>query len=254
MIEKAIEEFKKYTSNYLEYGDMITLKINHTLRVMNLCEEIAKSLNLSEEEIYIAKIIGLLHDIGRFEQWKNYNTFRDYESVDHAELGIEILKKDNYLRKYIEDDSYDDIILDSIKYHNKFTIPDNLDKKKETFMKLIRDADKIDILYLYIDKEVDLELDNEFTDGTYKALLEGKSVERPSIKTKTDRLSVSLGFIFDINYQYSFKYLKEKNYYNQIIDYYKSKLDNDKFKNQLEEIRKVINNYIEENVYVRQEI
>ena len=127
-------------------------------------------------------------------------------------------------------------------------------KKKELFIKLIRDADKIDILYLYIDKEIDLELDNEFTEDTYKVLLERKSVKRPSLKTKTDRLSVSLGFIFDINYQYSFKYLKENNYYNQIIDYYKNKLDNDKFKNQLEEIRKVINNYIEENVYVRYKI
>lgn len=251
MIDNAIEEFKKYTNNYLEYGKMMTLKINHTLRVVKNCEELAKSLNLSEEDTYIAKIIGLLHDIGRFKQWKNYNTFRDYESVDHADLGIEILKENNYLRKYIKDDKYDDIILTSIKYHNKFIIPKDLDEKTSLFVKLIRDADKIDILYLYIDKEIDLELDNEFTDNTYKTLLEGKSIERPSLKTKTDRLSVSLGFIFDMNFPYSFKYLMEKDYYNQIIDYYENKLDNNKFKNQLEEIRKFINNYIKENVYVR---
>ena len=254
MIDNAIEEFKKYTKDYLEYGKMMTLKINHTFRVVENCEKIAKSLNMSNEEIEVAKIIGLLHDIGRFEQWKKYNNFRDYETVDHAELGIEILKENNYIRKYIEDDKYDDIILTSIKYHNKLTIPDNLTEEERKFAKLIRDADKIDILYLYIDKEIDLELDNEFTEDTYKTLLEGKIVSRPSLKTKTDRLSVALGFIFDINYQYSFKDLKEKDYYNQIIDYYKNKLDNDKFKNQLEEIRKVINNYIEENAYVRQEI
>ena len=136
MIDNAIEEFKKYTNDYLKYGKMMTLKVNHTFRVMKNCEELARSLNLNEKEIYIAKIIGLLHDIGRFEQWKNYNTFRDYESVDHADLGIEILKKDNYLRKYIEDDSYDDIILDSIKYHNKFTIPDNLDEEERIIYKI----------------------------------------------------------------------------------------------------------------------
>ena len=252
MIEKAIEEFKKYTSNYLEYGDMITLKINHTLRVMDLCEEIAKSLNLSEEEIYIAKIIGLLHDIGRFEQYKEYKTFVDRKSIDHAELGIEILKKDNYLRKYIEDDSYDDIILDSIKYHNKFTIPDNLDKKKETFMKLIRDADKIDILYLYTTKEIDLDIDKEeFSDKTYNSLINKKNIARVDITNKTDRLAVSLGFIYDINYQYSFKYLEESKYYNKIIDNFKEKTKDSKLNEQLEEIRKVINNYIEENAYVR---
>ncbi len=255
MIEKAIEEFKKYTNNYLEYGDMITLKINHTLRVMDLCEEIAKSLNLSEEEIYIAKIIGLLHDIGRFEQYKEYKTFVDRKSIDHAELGIEILKKDNYLRKYIEDDSYDDIILDSIKYHNKFTIPDNLDKKKETFMKLIRDADKIDILYLYTTKEIDLDIDKEeFSDKTYNSLINKKNIARVDITNKTDRLAVSLGFIYDINYNYSFKYLNDVDYYNKIINIFKEKTKDSKLNEQLEEIRKVINNYIEENVYVRQEI
>ena len=100
-MEEAIQEFKNYTSNYLEYGEMITLKINHTLRVVDLCEKIAKSLNMSDEEIFISKIIGLLHDIGRFEQWKRYHNFKDYETVDHADLGIEILKENNYLRKYM---------------------------------------------------------------------------------------------------------------------------------------------------------
>lgn len=244
-MEEAIQEFKNYTNNYLEYGEMITLKINHTLRVVDLCEKIAKSLNMSDEEVFISKIIGLLHDIGRFEQWKRYHNFRDYETVDHADLGIEILKENNYIRKYIKDDKYDDIIFKSIEYHNKFIVPKDLTEQENKFVKLIRDADKIDILYLYIDKEIDLPLDNEFTEDTYKLILDGKSISRPDIKTKTDRLAVSLGFIFDINYKYSFEYLKEVNYYNEIIDYYKSKLDNEIFSNQLEEIRNKINNYIE---------
>ena len=92
-MQEAIDKFTEYTNNYLEYGEMIQLKINHTLRVVDLCERIAKSLNLTEEEIYISKIIGLLHDIGRFEQWKQYNTFRDQSSVDHADFGVEVLKK-----------------------------------------------------------------------------------------------------------------------------------------------------------------
>ena len=247
-MKEAQEEFIRYTNDYLEYGTMITLKINHTNRVVDLCEQLAKSLNLTEEETHIAKIIGLLHDIGRFEQWKNYKSFKDYETIDHASLGIEILKKNNFLRKFIKDISYDDIIIKSIEYHNKFSIPDDLDEKEEMFVKLIRDADKLDILYLYIDKEIDLPMDNEFTSNTYQIIMQGKSVNRPSLKTKTDKLSVSLGFVFDINYKYSFNYLKEKNYYNEIIDYYSTKLDNELFKKQLEEIRKKINNYIEVNL------
>ena len=249
MIEKAIEEFKKYTNNYLEYGDMITLKINHTLRVMDLCEEIAKSLNLSEEEIYIAKIIGLLHDIGRFEQYKEYKTFVDRKSIDHAELGIEILKKDNYLRKYIEDDSYDDIILDSIKYHNKLEMPKDLDPKTELFLKIIRDADKIDILKLYAVEEFKRELDDvEFSKEVYESLLNHKCISKRDLKSKSDRMALVLGFVFDTYFKESYRILKETKYFDIIIDIYKKKTNNEKLKEQFEEMRKIINEYIEVNL------
>ena len=249
MIDKAIEEFKNYTSNYLEYGEKIELKIKHTLRVVSLCEKIAKSLKLSRKEIELAKLIGLLHDIGRFEQWKNYNTFSDIKSVDHADLGVEILRENDYIRKYIEDTKYDNIILKSIKYHNKYAIPSNLDEKTKMFSKLIRDADKIDILYLYKIKELEVGLDdNAFNDSIYNSLINRKLIDRKSIKNKTDRLSISLGFIFDMNYKESFKILKSKNYYDSIIDYYKKKTNNSELKEELEEIRKVISNYIEVNI------
>lgn len=248
-MDKAITEFKDYTSNYIGYGDMIDLKINHTLRVVDICEIIAKSLNLSEEEINIAKIIGLLHDIARFEQWKNYNTFSDAKSIDHGDYGVEILKKDNYIRKYIEDDSYDDIILKSIKYHNKHHIPEDLDEKTKLFAELIRDADKIDILYLFIKEELKIEIDTDIINpNVYEMLLNKKTIDRKDLKTKTDRIAVYLGFIFDINYKESFKYLNEKKYIDILIDMYKEKTNSLEFKNQLEEIRKVINNYIEVNL------
>lgn len=248
-MKEAIEEFKNYTANYLEYGEKIRLKINHTLRVVDYCEKIAKSLNLNEEEIEIAKIIGLLHDIGRFEQWKVYNTFRDRDSIDHADLGVEILEKDNYLRKYIEDDKYDEIILNSIKYHNKYEISKDLDEKNKLFAKLIRDADKIDILYLRVIGKLEIELDNNpLNDSIYDSLINKKSINRKDLKTKTDRLGVSLGFIFDINYKESFKILREVKYFDKLIDLFKEKTNNNKLKEQLEEIRKVINNYIEVNL------
>lgn len=248
-MKEAIEEFKNYTSNYLDYGEMIQLKINHTLRVVDYCERIAKSLNLTEEEIEIAKIIGLLHDIARFEQWKVYNTFRDRDSIDHGDYGVEILTRDNYLRKYIKDDKYDEIILNSIKYHNKYEVPEELDEKNKLFAKLIRDADKIDILYLRVIGELEVELDdNPLNDSIYNTLINKKSINRKDLKTKTDRLGVSLGFVFDINYKESFKILREVKYFDQIIDIYKEKTNNEKLKEQLEEIRKIINEYIEVNL------
>lgn len=245
-IESAIKEFKKYTNKYLNYGDMIMLKINHTFRVVDLCEKIARSNGLNEEEIIIAKLIGLLHDIGRFEQWKNYNTFRDLESIDHGDFGVDILNKNNYLRKYIKDDRYDQIILDSIKYHNKYKLPNNLDKRTKIFSSIIRDADKLDILYLYVIKEIYIDLDDSsFTNSTFDKLVIHEPINRKDIKTNTDRLSVSLGFTYDLYYKESLKYLKEKDYLNKIIDIYKEKTNNKKLKEQLEIIREELKKYIE---------
>ena len=245
-MNKAILEFLKYTNEYLKYKGRIELKIKHSFRVMRLCENLALNLGLSEEEVEIAKLIGLLHDIGRFEQWRRFETYSDKDSLDHADLGVRILKKNNYLRKFIETDKYDDIILKSIKCHNKYRLPKNLSEKELLFVRLIRDADKIDILRLYTLKGIDLELDNNaFSDEVYESLLNKKEISRKEITTKTDRLSVSLGFVFDINYEYSFNYLKEKGYFDTVVDMYKNKTKNNDLKNQLEEMRKVINNYIE---------
>lgn len=92
-MNKALDEFTRYTNSYLIYGDMIKLKIDHTLRVVDNAVELAKNLSLPEDKIEIVRTIGLLHDIGRFEQWKNYQTFYDVDSVDHGNYGYEVLKK-----------------------------------------------------------------------------------------------------------------------------------------------------------------
>lgn len=247
-MNKAILEFINYTNGYIKYGGRIELKIKHTFRVMRLCEMIATNLNLSKEEIEIAKIIGLLHDIGRFEQWKDYETYEDSISLDHANLGVKILKKDNYIRKYIENDKYEDIILKSVKYHNKYLLPKNMNNKEKMFANIIRDADKIDILYLHTIGDINLEIDNEFSKEVYESLLNKKAIDRKELKNLTDRLSITLGFIFDTNYKESIEYLKNKKYFDTIIDIYKNKTNNEKLREQLEEIRKVINNYIEERL------
>ena len=66
--EKALAAFQEYTDRYDSSRDMIRLKIEHTYRVCGLCQQIARSLDLPEEEVDIAWLTGLLHDVGRFEQ------------------------------------------------------------------------------------------------------------------------------------------------------------------------------------------
>lgn len=248
MLEKAIIEFKKYTSSYItEENKMYQLKIDHTLRVMDLCGEIAKNLNLDEEKIEIAKMCGLLHDIGRFEQMKRYGTFADKKSIDHGNLGKEILLEHNFIRKFISNSNLDSIILDAVEFHNKLVDPETISDDNKLFLNITRDADKIDILYLVESEEVTIDI-KDFTISyvVYDTILNNKMVLHKDVKTKVDSVCMWLGFIYGFNYSYSLELLKEKDYIPEIIEHYQNKTTNIKTKEQFEELKQHIINYKKE--------
>lgn len=216
--------FDSYISNYDLNNKKIYLKYIHTFKVADLSEKIAISLNLSAEQIYISYIIGLLHDIGRFDQIKSYNTFNDSKSIDHAKHGAQILKQNNFLHKFIDNSKYDQLILDSIYYHNKFQIPEDnkFSDADIMFFKIIRDADKIDIYriisttdYLLNNNKFDL---SQVSDIIIKKIKEHKLINHKEKNTRSDDILSSIAFVFDINFKYSFEYLKQKKYISIYID------------------------------------
>ena len=109
-LKRANEAFDNYVKNYDMSNEKISLKYYHTYRVCEQSTSICKSLNLSKEDTDIAYLIALLHDIGRFEQIKVYDTFDDEKSIDHALFGCKILFEEGLIREFIIDDSYDEII------------------------------------------------------------------------------------------------------------------------------------------------
>lgn len=100
--KNVINAFAEYVRNYDPSDEKIKLKIDHTYRVAGLCQSIVKSLNLSEADVDIAWLLGMLHDIGRFEQIRRFGTFSDADSVDHAEFGADLLFKEGLIRKFAE--------------------------------------------------------------------------------------------------------------------------------------------------------
>ena len=100
--KNVINAFAEYVRNYDPSDEKIKLKIDHTYRVAGLCQSIAKSLNLSEADVDSAWLLGMLHDIGRFEQIRRFGTFSDADSVDHAEFGADLLFKEGLIRKFAE--------------------------------------------------------------------------------------------------------------------------------------------------------
>ena len=144
----AIECFQDYTGRYNPDDPMIRHKIVHTFSVAGLSEKIALSLGLDGKDVDFAWFLGLLHDIGRFEQVRRYGTFVDSQSVDHAEFGADLLFRDGLFRFFPTDDLSPEqrqTAETAIRLHNKLSLPENLDGETRCFSQILRDADKVDI-------------------------------------------------------------------------------------------------------------
>lgn len=248
---KAQKEFKQYLNSYDLADGMIKLKVRHTYGVVSLSEYIAKDLKLSDEDIELAKLIALLHDIARFEQAKEFGDYRDYKNVDHADLAVKILFEDNLIRNFIEEDKYDSIILKSIKNHNKLQIEDGLNEKELLHAKIIRDADKTDNFRVKAnDRFEDIfnsskeKLENDIiTEKIYNDFMSNKIIISKERETDMDCWVSYIAFIFDYNFSSGLKYIKEKDYINILVDRIDYKIKDTK--NKMEEIRKHAINYID---------
>lgn len=250
-LDTAHTEFKKYVTNFDTKDSNIDRKIFHTYRVEEISGNLAKQLNLDIEKIQLAMLIALLHDIGRFEQYKRFKIYSDSKTgIDHGDLGIEILTKDNYIRKYIKDNKYDNLIKKSILNHNKYELEKNLNEQEELFCKIIKDSDKIDIIYEATEifwKDRDEEIGKQNISKDVLEMFSNQNlVEKSKKKNELDSVVGIVSFIYDMNFKESFNIIKEKNYINKIIDRFE--IQDKKTKEEIENIRKIANKYIEEKI------
>ena len=224
----AKKAFANYVKNYDIQNDKIKLKVEHIERVSQIAKKLTIKLELNKEDVALAELIGLLHDIGRFEQIKRFNTFNDSKSVNHGEFGVHVLfnKQDGIIRKFVEDNQYDNIIKNAIFYHNKdkSDIPDDLTTRELLHIKILRDSDKTDILNIltYEKKETAWEKadlsDDVITEEIYKEFMENGRIDYHKKKTSADSLVGHFAYIFDFNFTDSIQYIKEKNYMEKIYN------------------------------------
>lgn len=240
-----IEEFDKYVSNYDLNNSDIKLKYNHSYRVMKLSRKYATLLGFNEHDIELATLIGLLHDIGRFEQLRVYNTYNDSKSVDHALYGVQELFDKNIIKKFWNNEEDYEIIKFSILNHNKYEIPFTNDERMLKHAKLIRDTDKLDILFLegYL-HELNIKATNDdISSKVLEQFYNHKSILNKSEKNINDDITITFAFVFDINYDICLKEIR-KNY-----EYFYKQIDGkDKFEKIYLEVLKYIDERIDKNV------
>jgi len=176
--KRAEAAFREYTARFGLDNSMIRHKVEHTIRVAENCRQIAKSLCLEGDSVELAWFLGLLHDIGRFEQVRRYGTFIDSVSLDHAEFGADLLFREKLIRLFPAENLTEEqrVLLETaIRLHNKLVLPADLDERTELFCDIIRDADKVDIF------RVVCELSFEDRIGSSRELLKEAEEASPEV-------------------------------------------------------------------------
>lgn len=249
-ITNAKKELAKYVKNYDINDKKIKLKVMHIERTAQIARQIAENLKLEKEDIELAELIGLLHDIGRFEQIKRYHTFNDGKSINHGVLGTKILFEEGLIRKFIEDDKYDEIIKKSILNHNRNKKDIETSNERELLhTKIIRDADKADILYVLTFEEKVVAWEKEdlseekITDEIYREFMEDKFIDYKKRETAIDLLVCHFAYIFDLNFKYGLQKIKKEKYLEKIYNRFEFK-DN-KTKERMKNIYNMTSTYID---------
>jgi hypothetical protein len=225
-----LAEVKKWFTDYVHtfkfvgqgIKQNIDLKEGHTRRVCKEILNIGAILGLNDDELRLAEIIALLHDVGRFEQISRYQTFMDSKSVDHAELGIKILKHFKVLDLF--DDSIKEVVFCSIKYHSKPSLPVVENENCMFFTRLLRDADKLDIWNVvtryYNNKDsgkngaivLDLPDTQGISEKICRDLMNKNIVNIQDVKNLNDFKLLQSGWIFDINFAVTVNIIRNRRY------------------------------------------
>lgn len=223
-LQQAKEQFEKYLDNYDREDNKVRLKIIHTYGVTECSREIAKRMNLSQEDVELAQLIGLLHDIGRFEQLKRFDSFEP-NTMDHAAFGVEVLFEEGMIREFVEEDTWDDIIRTAIAQHSGFEITGVTDERELLHARIIRDADKLDNCRVKLEDAIETFMgvtaeevgETDITDEVMKQFENHISIMSSTRKTKMDYWVSYLAYFFDINYVVSFEIIKENDYLRKLV-------------------------------------
>jgi hypothetical protein len=220
---------RSFYSSDIEDRKNILLKERHTFDVCKNITAIAKRLSSDENSLLLAETVALFHDVGRFPQYARYKTFRDGVSVNHGLLGAQTLGEKNILK--ILSPGEQEIVIKSVKFHNAFSVPKKAKEDVLFFIRLIRDADKLDIWRVFLDyfegtdenraSAVGLGLPDSpgYSEEVLSNLYKKKIVKLSSLKALNDFKLLQLSWIFDLNFKPSFELLSERWYIDKIISH-----------------------------------
>ena len=232
LINTSIDWFNNYCNSFKDLSENqklnFRIKKEHSVRVAEIALLLSDKLEWSNEEKQFAFIIGLLHDIGRFSQLVEFDTFHDEKSVDHAEYAVKFLKTANIFE--LINISNKDLVLNAIQNHNKFKIQDGLTGQELLHSKLLRDADKIDILKVLTEYYTqrkgtanhtltwELQKGTTVSPAVAKEVLAGKMVSKKNVLSEMDVKIMQLSWVYHLNFRPTFEYLVKNRYLENVYN------------------------------------
>lgn len=261
--EKYKKSFDDYASHYDRNDGRVELKIIHTRAVVAIMEQLCRLRRLPEHTFNLALLCAQFHDIGRFEQLRQYSTFIDHISVNHAVLSCQVLEENGILDDLLQTDKKK--ILTAIANHNKLEIdpsivsaaehadntPSGRDAKEcLELCKLIRDADKCDIFRVFaVDDMMDVVgapdsqiAEETITPAVLQSIREHRCIDKVIRETYLDQWISFIGYFFDLNYPESMQIAREQGYYRVPFD--RTEFVNPETRMQVEEALDIIEQYI----------
>ena len=245
----AKHAFQKYLSNYNCTDDKVRLKIVHTYGVVAQSTEVARRMHLSTEDTELAKLIALLHDIGRFEQLKLFDSFEP-TAMDHAAYGVKVLFEDGMIRRFISENTYDDIIRTAIEKHSDYQLEGISDERTLLHAKLIRDADKLDNCRVKLEDALETFMNasaeeigaQDISPVIYDTVFKNQCILSADRVTKMDYWVSYIAYFFDINFRESMDIILENDYLAKTV--HRIPYSNPRTALQMKEIEEHIEKYL----------
>ncbi len=207
------DELETYFRSYAERfytGDPAVdrnfrLKLEHSLRVRDLAVAIGRDEAFPERELQLLETAALLHDFGRFEQFRRFGTFADRVSVDHGRLSARLVREQNLLRAFAPAEQT--AIYAALAQHNQLTISPRLAPLPRRLTGALRDADKLDIMPILLDylQHPDnpaivwnLSPEPKLSAPVATALREHRTPPYSELRTALDFLVSKFGWVYDL--------------------------------------------------------
>jgi hypothetical protein len=148
--EELMAQYNAYVDTFRDADGllpiMMKLKLDHTHRVVEDARRVMTGEGWGPDDFQLGEATALLHDTARYSQLRDYQTFRDSDSFDHAAQAVKIIREQCWLDDLAAE--LREAILTAVAVHNKRDVPEAVKGKAQQLSWLVRDADKLDILHL----------------------------------------------------------------------------------------------------------